>query len=154
MKNSGNYISKSTDFRQLSWITRNPEQSSSKFTQFHFIECQEVCLEHAFFDVAVLQQRSQLAEHRVARSGTVIAGCGKLYKARSRLYRSQILQANTHVKALAEIYVNSCKLTPLQRFGIHNRKPFSSSLISIFCQKFANCLLCFAKFSQILPECC
>ena len=34
---------------------------------------------------------------------------GKLYKARSRLarsrlYRSQILQVNTHVKALAEIY--------------------------------------------------
>ena len=30
---------------------------------------------------------------------------GKLYKARSRLYRSQILQVNTHVKALAEIYI-------------------------------------------------
>ena len=29
---------------------------------------------------------------------------GKLYKARSRLYRSQILQVNTRRKALAEIY--------------------------------------------------
>ena len=29
---------------------------------------------------------------------------GKLYKARSRLYRSQILQVNTRWKALAEIY--------------------------------------------------
>ena len=29
---------------------------------------------------------------------------GKLYKARSRLYRSQILQVDTHVKALAGIY--------------------------------------------------
>ena len=29
---------------------------------------------------------------------------GKLYRARSRLYRSQILQLNTHVKTLAEIY--------------------------------------------------
>ena len=32
------------------------------------------------------------------------AGCGKLYRARSRLYRSQILQANIRWKALAEIY--------------------------------------------------
>ena len=29
---------------------------------------------------------------------------GKLYEARSRLYRSQILQENMHWKALAEIY--------------------------------------------------
>ena len=29
---------------------------------------------------------------------------GKLYKARSRLYQSQSLQVNTHVKALVEIY--------------------------------------------------
>ena len=31
-------------------------------------------------------------------------GCGKLYKARSRLYRSEILQENMRLKALAEIY--------------------------------------------------
>ena len=29
---------------------------------------------------------------------------GKLYRARSRLYRSQILQLNMRLKALAEIY--------------------------------------------------
>ena len=33
-----------------------------------------------------------------------VAGCGKLYRARSRLYRSQILQENMRLKALAEIY--------------------------------------------------
>ena len=37
-------------------------------------------------------------------NGTVVAGCGKLYRARSRLYRRQILQANMRWKALAEIY--------------------------------------------------
>ena len=31
-------------------------------------------------------------------------GAGKLYKARSRPYRSQILQVNMRLKALAEIY--------------------------------------------------
>ena len=31
-------------------------------------------------------------------------GCGKLYRARSRMYRSQILQENMCLKALAEIY--------------------------------------------------
>ena len=33
-----------------------------------------------------------------------VAGCGKLYRARSRLYRSQILQENMRLKAIAEIY--------------------------------------------------
>ena len=33
-----------------------------------------------------------------------IAGCGKLHRARSRLYRSQILQVNMRLKALNEIY--------------------------------------------------
>ena len=31
-------------------------------------------------------------------------GSGKLYRARSRLYRNQILQVNMRLKALAEIY--------------------------------------------------
>ena len=31
-------------------------------------------------------------------------GCGKLYRARSRLYRNEILQENMRLKALAEIY--------------------------------------------------
>jgi len=32
-------------------------------------------------------------------------GCGKLYRARSRLYRNEILQENMRLKALAEIYI-------------------------------------------------
>ena len=32
------------------------------------------------------------------------SGCGKLYRVRSRLYRSKILQENMRSKALAEIY--------------------------------------------------
>ena len=39
---------------------------------------------------------------------------GKLYRARSWLYRSQNLQANTHVKALADIYT------------MHSFAPFSN----------------------------
>ena len=34
----------------------------------------------------------------------LVTGCGKLDRARSRLYRSQILQVNMRLKALAEIY--------------------------------------------------
>ena len=33
-----------------------------------------------------------------------VTGCGKLYRARSRLYRKEILQENMRLKALAEIY--------------------------------------------------
>ena len=68
---------------------------------------------------------------------------GKLYKARSRLYRCQILQVNTRWKALAEIYAihsfapfletifekpgqkepgQNTPLKRLHRFGTHNRK--------------------------------
>ena len=39
-----------------------------------------------------------------ASSRSTSARSGKLYRARSRLYRSQILQENMHWKALAEIY--------------------------------------------------
>ena len=44
---------------------------------------------------------------RVAREPPAVLGfepTGKLYRARSRLYRSQILQENMRLKALAEIY--------------------------------------------------
>ena len=40
----------------------------------------------------------------------------ELLRARSRLYRSQILQVNTRWKALAEIYT-------MHRFGIESQKP-------------------------------
>ena len=39
-----------------------------------------------------------------AQFAAFIAGCGKLYTARSRLYRNEILQENMRLKALAEIY--------------------------------------------------
>ena len=41
------------------------------------------------------------------------ARSGKLYRARSRLYRSQILQVNMRLKALAEIYTMH-SFAPLQ----------------------------------------
>ena len=41
---------------------------------------------------------------REPRLAITIAGCGKLYRARSRLYRNEILQENMRLKALAEIY--------------------------------------------------
>ena len=55
---------------------------------------------------------------------------GKLYKARSRLYRCQFLQLNTRWKALAEIYT------------MHSFAPFSKR---IFSSNFANILLIFAR---------
>ena len=61
------------------------------------------------------------------------AGCGKLYRARSRLYRNEILQENMRWKALAEIYT------------MHSFAPFwNRSLSSMFC----------LKITEILPKCC
>ena len=37
-------------------------------------------------------------------SRSVVTGCGRLYRARSRLYRNELLQVNMRLKALAEIY--------------------------------------------------
>ena len=68
---------------------------------------------------------------------------GKLYKARSRLSRSQILQINTRWKALAEIYTMN-PFAPL----------WNRSLISKFSLKFAEICCFFSKNSQILPEFC
>ena len=56
---------------------------------------------------------------------------GKLYKARSRLYRSQILQVNTRWKALAEIY------------AMHFFAPFS---------KLKFCLKISEKIANVLPH--
>ena len=44
------------------------------------------------------------AEGGSAATAGLFTGCGKLYKARSRLYRNEILQVNMRLKALAEIY--------------------------------------------------
>ena len=59
-------------------------------------------------------EHSHSAGHRTARSG-------KLSRARSRLYRSQILQVNMRLKALAEIYTmhsfaQLCNLIFLSKF--------------------------------------
>ena len=45
----------------------------------------------------------------------------KLYRARSRLYRSQILQVNTRWKALAEIYTMH-SFAPFSKFSLETRK--------------------------------
>ena len=69
---------------------------------------------------------------------------GKLYRARSRLYRSRSLQANTHLTALAEIY------------KMHS---FYTDLKSYVCQQIARILpkqnakmfrnLYFVKFAEL-----
>ena len=51
--------------------------------------------------------------------GAMQARSGKLYRARSRLYRSQILQVNMRLKALAEIYT------------MHSFAPFSNLKIFV-----------------------
>ena len=64
----------------------------------------------------------------------------KLYRARSLLYRRQILQVNIRWKALAEIYT---------MHSLHR------SLISLFSLKTAEILLIFLKqILQTLPEFC
>ena len=61
------------------------------------------------FDTAAAAENEpcQVCKTATSRRGShppARAGCGKLYRARSRLYRSQILQVNMRLKALAEIY--------------------------------------------------
>ena len=56
----------------------------------------------AGFDPREVATERAAAERAVFRA--VVTGCGKLYRARSRLYRNEILQVNMRLKALAEIY--------------------------------------------------
>ena len=49
-------------------------------------------------------RRGGRARLRRRRAGAAASGRGKLYRARSRLYRKEILQVNLRLKALAEIY--------------------------------------------------
>ena len=66
----------------------------------------------------VLEDSSQ---SQIYNRGWVSLACfGKLWRARSRLYRSQILQINTRWKALAEIYTmhsNGLLCTALESIG-------------------------------------
>ena len=64
-------------------------------------------------------------------SGHVVTGCGKLYKARSRLYRSQISQVNMRWKALAEIYT-------MHSFALLENHIFSKIKIARILSKIAN----------------
>ena len=74
---------------------------------------------------------------------------GKLYRARSRLYRSQILEENMRLKALAEIYT------------MHSFAQLCNLIFFVkICQTFAEIskmskkliLIFFAKFAKILAK--
>ena len=70
----------------------------------------------------------------------------KINQARSRLYRSQLLQVNTRWKALAEIYTMHLSRTPLHRSLISK---FSLKIAEVFADfetNFARILLNLAEF--------
>ena len=82
-----------------------------------------------------------------ARAGTwgiCTRRAGKLYKARSRLYRSQTLQVNLRLKALAEIYTmhsfaQLCNLNLLlNSFLLQNLNFSNSANLATLLQNFAN----------------
>ena len=65
---------------------------------------------------------------------------GKLWKARSRLYRSRFLQPNTRWKALAEIYT------------IHSFAPLSNLIFPQTFNKFIDMLLILPKFCEKIQK--
>ena len=77
---------------------------------------------------------------------------GKLYKARSRLYRRRFLQVNTRWKALAEIYTMH-SFAPLSNLKIFVKNCWNFCCFFLnfrkFCSNFAQILL---KFRQILTN--
>ena len=66
----------------------------------------------------------------------------KLYRARSRLYQSHILQANIHVKALAEIYT------------IHFFAQLSKHIVKHFQNKWLKLAGTLLKYGDSLLTCC
>ena len=74
----------------------------------------------------------------------------QLYRARSRLYRSQILQVNMCLKALAEIYKmhSFAQLLDSSAISIFSQNLPNFSLNSAKIFKFANMFANFAKFSK------
>ena len=71
---------------------------------------------------------------------------GKLYKARSRLYRSHILQVNMRLKALAEIYtMHSFAQLQNHMFSKTNARKNFAKICEIFQQMNLLILLNFAK---------
>ena len=90
-------------------------------------------------DCRLLLSFSITASFRWVTWGICTRRAGKLYKALSRLYRSQILQVNTRWKALAEIYT------------MHSFAPFSNRKIFVKnCWK--NCAVFFCKFLQKISK--
>ena len=78
-----------------------------------------------------------LAEQIYDRGWVSLACFGKLWRARSRLYRSRILQVKMRLKALAEINT------------MHSFAPFSN--LNLFVKNCWIFLLIFYKMLQILP---
>ena len=73
-------------------------------------------------DTQGVQARPTASLASFLRSGLASARSGKLYRARSRLYRSQMLQVNMRLKALAEIstmhsFAQLCNLNFLSKFA-------------------------------------
>ena len=76
-------------------------------------------------------------------SPALVGGSGELCRARSRLYRSQILQENMRWKALAEIY------------AMHSFAPFSNLKIFVkIAEIFADFFQNVATFARILLNFC
>ena len=98
----------------------------------HCVYLGECFQTHIYLQILVLTQpRTSPVKFTRSPNECSVAGCsprvaraderrsGKLYRARSRLYRSQILQVNTRWKALAEIYT------------MHSFAPLSNLKISV-----------------------
>ena len=78
----------------------------------------------------------------------LVTGCGILYKARSRLYRTEISQENMRLKAFFELYkicilLHRCNLKILAKIGLKNRP-----VLSKFSKQFTNVAKS-AKFCNI-----
>ena len=96
--------------------------------------------------------------HASTRTGTALAAqlaapCGKIYRARSRLYRNEILQVNMRLKALAEIYVMhsfapffNLKISAKNRQHFFAIELLNFRFFFIFCVEFCIFLRIFMNF--------
>ena len=72
---------------------------------FDFLNAIDVCDRRVFLsETAFFQSEKYSGVKTEAKAAAAELRAGKLYKARFRLYRSQILQENMRLKALAGIY--------------------------------------------------
>ena len=87
----------------------------------------EAILEHDNSSSQTFKELSRLVRPAILDAQVrelLVMGCGKLYRALSRLYRNEILQENMRLKALAEIYTTHsfaqlCNLNFLAKFCQH-----------------------------------